>query len=791
MAKIDAQLVLDTKDAKKGVDSLKSAFKGLVAAASVQQFVSLGDEFTQITNRLKSVSSSTAEASQAFDLVKKVAADTRSGLEPVAGLFADLTIATEEMGLSQKEVAAVAGTFSKALKVSGADANASSGAIRQFGQALASGVLRGDEFNSIMEANPAFMRKMAGALGVTTGQLRSMAEQGLLTSDVLVAATQEIGDSIDQDFAKTVSTVGEAFVALKNSFIEIIGRIESNTGVFTSLANTITHVADNLDVYIKLAALAFGVGAIKGVMNFVKAIQALQIVTKAQAVAQAALLALSGPAGWGILAGAAAATAVAVVGINKALGETEDAAQDAIDSMGDGENAANKTEKSQKKVTTELEKQVDANKDGILQAKEIVQLNILLQAEKKKQKAIDDENARILARQMEEYKAITGELELGRDELETSLGLQQQLADASEIQKDLISAIADIEADRADELRNLSALSDIDLAKRKTKEQEINDEYDERIRLTKEANETLLDTGTFNQVKRFYNEITQATSNYKDELTLLKAAQTGSNADELRNLSELITLYNETEQTLIRLNESFLGAGAGGGIQSARAQELVSLGKLTQAEADEYNERISNFMQYESNMLKALEDFQDAREIIEQTPTKFGSGFKNAFIEFKKNMDDMASYGTDIFNKMTDGWSNAFVKFAETGKLSFKDLFKTLMTEIIKMMANKLFLALFGGTGSLFGSLFAGFFNQGGTIPAGKIGIAGENGPEIIKGPGSVISTRNTAEMLGGGVTNVYYRIEATDPASFQAQIARNPEFIYNVTRAGARRTPG
>ena len=99
---------------------------------------------------------------------------------------------------------------------------------------------------------------------------------------------------------------------------------------------------------------------------------------------------------------------------------------------------------------------------------------------------------------------------------------------------------------------------------------------------------------------------------------------------------------------------------------------------------------------------------------------------------------------------MTQGWEDAFVKFAETGKLSFKDLFKTLMIEIVKLMANKLFLALFSPMGGLFGGLFAGFFNNGGSIPAGKIGIAGENGPEIIRGPGTVISTRDSAEMLGG-----------------------------------------
>ena len=140
---------------------------------------------------------------------------------------------------------------------------------------------------------------------------------------------------------------------------------------------------------------------------------------------------------------------------------------------------------------------------------------------------------------------------------------------------------------------------------------------------------------------------------------------------------------------------------------------------------------------------------------------------------------------------MTQGWEDAFVKFAETGKLSFKDLFKTLMIEIVKLMANKLFLALFSPMGGLFGGLFAGFFNNGGSIPAGKIGIAGENGPEIIRGPGTVISTRDSAEMLGGGRTHVTYNIQAVDAPSFQALVARDPEFIFNVSRAGARRVPG
>ena len=133
-----------------------------------------------------------------------------------------------------------------------------------------------------------------------------------------------------------------------------------------------------------------------------------------------------------------------------------------------------------------------------------------------------------------------------------------------------------------------------------------------------------------------------------------------------------------------------------------------------------------------------------------------------------------------------------FVKFAETGKLSFKDLFRSLMIEIIKMQANKIFLALFSPTG-MFGDLFAGLFDKGGLIPGGKFGIAGENGPELINGPARVTSTAATADILSNSnrrPTQVIYNINAIDSRSFETRLAENPEYLYNITQVGARRQP-
>ena len=232
---------------QKEVGGLTSAFKGLFAAIGVREIVQLGDEFTVLNNRLKAVTDSEEEAASALRIVKQVAADTRSDLGAVASLFSDITLATEEMNLTQQQAAQIATTFSQALKVSGADAGAAAGAIRQFGQALASGVLRGDEFNSINEANSKFMGEFAKALGVTRGELRDMAKEGVLTSEVIIQATERMASNVETDFGKTTTTIGESFVSLRRAFLSLFGAVNEETGAFDGLASAVGDLAESIE----------------------------------------------------------------------------------------------------------------------------------------------------------------------------------------------------------------------------------------------------------------------------------------------------------------------------------------------------------------------------------------------------------------------------------------------------------------------------------------------------------------------------------------------------------------
>jgi len=177
-----------------------------------------------------------------------------------------------------------------------------------------------------------------------------------------------------------------------------------------------------------------------------------------------------------------------------------------------------------------------------------------------------------------------------------------------------------------------------------------------------------------------------------------------------------------------------------------------------------------------------------------ESQKSFAYGWEQAFGSFAENLTNEAAYAKNIFDTMTQGFSQALTNFVMTGKLSFKDLFRSLLAEVIKMQANKLFLSLFGKGGAL-SSLFAGFFANGGDIPAGKWGIAGEAGPELVKGPATVMSTKDTAAIMQGGnpytpTAMVTYNIQAVDARSFKQLVAQDPEFIYSVTQAGARRLP-
>jgi len=175
---------------------------------------------------------------------------------------------------------------------------------------------------------------------------------------------------------------------------------------------------------------------------------------------------------------------------------------------------------------------------------------------------------------------------------------------------------------------------------------------------------------------------------------------------------------------------------------------------------------------------------------------EWSAGWTEAFATYVNEADDAANQAKTYFETFTKGWEDAIVNFVKTGKLSFKDLANSMIAEFARIQAKKMFVQLFGdntagGGGGLLGSLFGGFFGKagGGDVMSGKPYMVGESGRELFV-PNSAGRIIPGDQLGGGGSTNVTYNINAVDSQSFRTMIARDPQFIYNITEAGRRSQP-
>jgi tape measure domain-containing protein len=142
------------------------------------------------------------------------------------------------------------------MALSGRGASENNSAITQLSQALASGVLRGDEFNSMMENGPRLMQALADALGTTTGALRAMAEEGKLTADILVSALKDQAGQIATEFSSLPLTIGNASTNLSNAIKGMIGDFDDANNASGVVAKSIQLVAENLDSLAQVADAA-------------------------------------------------------------------------------------------------------------------------------------------------------------------------------------------------------------------------------------------------------------------------------------------------------------------------------------------------------------------------------------------------------------------------------------------------------------------------------------------------------------------------------------------------------
>lgn len=279
--------------ATTSMDSMSKASRSL--AASLASVVTVGtaiakvDAYTNLQNRLKLVTNSQEQLNQAMTDTFQIAQNTAAAWDSTAMVYQRFAANSEKLGINLSQVAGLTETVAKAIAVSGASASSAEAALMQFGQSLASGVFRGEEFNSVAEQAPALLKAIADGLDVDIGRLRQMAQAGEITADVLVTSLTKAEESVDELFNKTDFTIANEFTRLSNSVTQFVGESNKGTGAASALGAAIRALSENLST-IADAALIGGVALLtKAIVTKTVALTASTSAAIADRVANIAL----------------------------------------------------------------------------------------------------------------------------------------------------------------------------------------------------------------------------------------------------------------------------------------------------------------------------------------------------------------------------------------------------------------------------------------------------------------------------------------------------------------------
>jgi len=310
---------------ERATESLTASFSRMghaaVAGLGVQQIAQTADAWANLNARLSLVTSGSAAAAVAYERVLTIAQATRMGIGEVGQIYEKFARQSDDLKLSSERIAGLTTTVAQAMAVSGASTESAQAALLQFGQALSSGVLRGEELNSILEQSPRLAQALADGLGVPIGRLRELGEAGQLTSEKLVTALEGQATRISAEFARMPVTIGGALTNVRNAWTATVGSFEQSTGVFKGAAGGLQMIADNMNVVAvaggALASVMAGrvagaiMATVSGKVAAVKASQQLTAAELAEAVAAQSAAAAQIRAAGAYGAGAVAAKALA------------------------------------------------------------------------------------------------------------------------------------------------------------------------------------------------------------------------------------------------------------------------------------------------------------------------------------------------------------------------------------------------------------------------------------------------------------------------------------------------
>ena len=775
MADATYKVQVDTSQAQSSLRSLSAAISGLAFGYAAKTAVDFSDGVISLRNKLLQLNPSLTEAQKQIDAIAQIANSSRTSLEATGDLYFRIARSADDLGISQRDAAYVTDTLSKAMAATGISAAEAAGPLMQIGQALQSGRFAGDELKSVLEGMPVVSQAMAKSLGVSVGQLRELGKQGKLTADIFIKAMMGNKEAIDQGFGRTTATVAQQFQVLKNKlqlaaaeFISTSGAGEAITTTFNGLTKALKFLTENIDAVIFV---------VKGLIGLFLAYLALNIVTSVYA-AGVAFVALASRIAGATISLAAFKTALVTTGIG-ALAVVAGTVFGTI--AVDAITAATAIETVVAPATAAgnaLDKLSNEKGPGLTWAQKTPEAIARL---------------RELAAEMGNLtKAYQIDNELSLQKLKTDT----QLLSLGENQAAVFKARADAE---------------IEYTKNKADLQEKINKINADSSKTDE--EKALTIATINNV------IAEQTRIYKEHLPVLEETVLANvrAADAARavafgletqidNAKQIRDIQNEMASITMNSIEKKYHDIDVAARESAESQiaEYMKLKKVTREQVDP-----SVVDEYYKRATAGVEKLKGITQEHYELSRTWETGWDTAFKKYEENATNAAMAAERVFSTSVRGMEELLFDFLTKGELNWKTFVQSIVNELLKAEIAKVVAQVFSGIGSIFGGssgggdsggggffggilsgignaiggLFGGLFAKGGYLPAGKIGIAGEAGPELISGPANITPMT--------GATSITYNINAVDARSFQQLLASDPGILYAITERGRMQMTG
>ncbi|MCO9872136.1 tape measure protein [Salmonella enterica subsp. enterica serovar Reading] len=244
------------KNAGGAASGLKTSMSMLAGAISVsliiewgKRFLEVADNMTQLQARISRLSNDAKTANETFSSLANIASTTGASLSDTTKLWETLTSSLKEAGATNAQVLNLTDTLQKIGRIGGSSTEEMANALRQFGQSIASGTIRAEEFNSILEQMPELARQIAAGLGISMGELRARMLDGKLTAEDALNAIQDRTSVVNAEFAKLPRSISQATGSLETSFAKMIASINDATGAsstFVSVIDSITSAINRL-----------------------------------------------------------------------------------------------------------------------------------------------------------------------------------------------------------------------------------------------------------------------------------------------------------------------------------------------------------------------------------------------------------------------------------------------------------------------------------------------------------------------------------------------------------------